>query len=460
MARALLNLNDLKLSWQSDSGVEAHTETEAVGVAYHHGETLECGARGWSSLWLEPQHCYSQYWQRFNQHALQPQRPGVRHHGDLVFHQLQQLQQQHGSTLADSGSAADTELIICPPSHFRESELALLLAVAQSLQLPVVNFVDSAVAAAAAVDSGARERLLYIDMQLHQTQLVELVALDGLWRRGAVTPLGDCGLLALLNTAAHFLADRFIDQHRFDPLKLAANAQYLYALIATSLLHHSADFTVELDTSEGRLSFTIDAASWQQMLARRLHSLLHSVQQQLGQGAICLHHNSEWLQGLFSSSTPQHRASDRQIAEHLFQHWPALATSGPVFIDALGRLSSKAAVAAAHSAPHRADQPATHIVFDNIAYALAEGLWFSGGEQDLHIHQQAPNEPLASMTLEGATVHLSWQPGYALSRGLAAEQAVAASVGATINIQRRQLTLIALADPSLATAVCVAADNS
>ena len=148
--------------------------------------------------------------------------------------------------------------------------------------------------------SDPKERLHhYIDMQLHQTQLVEVVALDGLWRRGAVIPLGDCGLLALLNSAAHFLADRFIDQHRFDPLKLASSAQSLYTLIATSLLDREGDFTVELESTEGRLNCTIDANSWQQMLCRRLDSLLQSVHREFARDTLCLHGNSQWLQRLF-----------------------------------------------------------------------------------------------------------------------------------------------------------------
>jgi len=435
MGHALLSLNDLALRWQSDSGVE----TEAVGIAYQNGQGVDCGDRAWSALWLEPQHCYSQYWQQFNQNALVPPRAGVRHHADLVFHQLQQLYGAHDLALTGSGAASDAQLLVCAPSHFREQELALLLAVMQSLQLPVVNFVDSAVAAAAAVDAGSSQRLLYVDMQLHQTQIVEVIAGDGLWRRGAVIPLGDCGLLALLNSAAHFVADRFIDQHRFDPLKLAASSQYLYTLIATSLLESSADFTVELESGEGRLNCTIDANSWRQMLAKRLQSLLRSVQQELAQGALCLHHNSQWLQGLFDSSVPLLCVADRQIGEYLFQHWPESAAPETVFIDALscGQVAKSVPVAA---------PPASHLLFNNVAYALAGGLWFSGDDQDLQIHTQVHDKPLLALTLEPQGLQLCWQPSYARSRGLDSEQVLAASIGQTISLHRQQLTLIALAE--------------
>jgi len=447
MANALLCLNDINLRWLSQCGVE----TAAVGAAYHRGQGVDCGARAWSSLWLEPQHCYSQYWQQFNQNALAPQKLGVRHHADLVFHQLQQLQRMHLSRLAEHSETADEQLLICPPSHFRDQELALLLAVTQSLQLPVANFVDTAVAAVAAADTGTTQRLIYVDMQLHQTQLIEIVARDGHWFRGIVTPLGDCGLLALLNSAAHFLADRFIDEHRFDPLKQATSSQYLYDLIATELLYRGGDFSLELESRDGRLNCTIDGHSWRQVLVARLDTLLQSVGRGLGQDAICLHSNSQWLQSLFDQAAPLLTVTDQQISENLFQHWPSAAATGPVLIDALQR--RQVSQPKASSKP----QPASHLLFDNIAYALGDGLWFTLEGQDLLIHHQCPSEPLLALTIEQHKARLCWHPSYAQSLGLAQEQLLAASPGTTITVHQQQLTLIALAASGESAAVASAA---
>lgn len=410
MSKAILQLNDLNLVWQSEHGQYANS----IGVAHISDQGIVCGIDAWNKLWLEPQHCYTQYWQQFNQNSLSPAKPGIRHNADLVFHQLQQINAQYNTSLSEQPLIGENQLLISPPSHFRQSELELLLAVGQSLQLPVCSFIDPAVMAVASSainDSSSVNRVLYIDMQLHQSVITEVLSLEGRWVKGSVIPLGDCGLLQLLNTSAHYLAELFIREHRFDPLKLAVTSQFLYQTVFDRLLFSTSDFPLELESKDGRLNCTISLVEWRKMLSTRLASLLDTVREQLDDSStVCLLDNYRWLANHLDDSKAPIKIKDEDISAKLFQLWPVNEVEGLVYIDSLERKdvrreiddwqTNHSGIDVVKGADKRSvpvdisSQSASHVLFNDCAYPLKNGLWLTYINNELQIYCQSVPRPV------------------------------------------------------------------
>lgn len=436
MTRALLHLNDLNLCWQT----EGELPTRAIGVAHCSSKGVICGHEAFDKLWIEPQYCYTQYWQQFNENSLLPPTAGVRHNADLVFHQLRQLQQ------SQSGSEQIDQLLVAPPSHFCNADFQLLLAVGQSLKLPICSFIDPSIASIASSEvflSPQANKALYVDMQLHQTLIVEVLRQDDIWAKGKTTTLSDSGLMPILNSAAHYLADLCISEHRFDPLKIAASSQKLYRLIYSQLLYLDTDFPVEFETGNSRLTCTVSAKAWQEMLGRKLAALHSAIGNNADQNTIvCLHDNSQWLTHTLELTHPIHVVNDENISAYLFKHWSNIVGDELVHIDALAqsREDSQYSQQGEGDAVGGSTTPlASHLLVDNTAYSLENGLWITDDNLFLQVH---------SHPVENALVELSLNENVLKTRWRTEGKAISAKIGETFMLHNRRLTFISVSPPA------------
>ncbi len=393
MSRALLQLNDLYLNWQPEQG----SANQAMGIVHVTKKGLVCGEEAWKKLWIEPQHSYTQHWQQFNQKPMPQAAPGIRNTADLVFHQLQQLIQP------EAKQDKPEQILIAAPGHFRNNDLALLLAIAQSLDLSVSSFIDPAVSAVAAIEPLA-ESVLYVDMQLHQTLLVEVRRQDKRWVKGATITLADCGLLQLLNIAAHFLANLSIHEHRFDPLNIAVSSQRLYDQLFHQLLLNDTDFSVEFEGGESRFVCNVSGSQWHLMLNKALASLIKAIQDRGDlNGSICLHKNSQWLARHLDIASPTHVVDDVQISRFLFQNWQSIIGTDVVYIDALDQ---------AEADERNNDQSshlASHLLLNNAAYSLQQGVWLAIQDDELQAFNRPVDNAVLMLKLEHHNLHIKWQ---------------------------------------------------
>lgn len=435
MSRALLHLNDLNLCWHP----EEHLPTRAVGVAHCSAAGVVCGNDAWEKLWVEPQHCYTQYWQQFGESALRPPIPGVRHHADLVFHQLRQLQQSQ----LQNGTV--DQLLVAPPSHFGNDDLQLLLAIGQSLNLPICGFVDPSVASSASAGhflSSQVKKSLYVDVQLHQTLVVEVHRQGGTWVKGAATTLSDCGLMQILNSAAHYLADVCIREHRIDPLKIASTAQTLYAVICDQLLSIESDFPVEFEAGNSRLTCTITGNAWQQMLRRRLSSLFNAIDAGADQNSVvCLQQNSRWLTHILDLTQPMHVVDDKDVSTYLFRSWSDIVGAELLHIDALDESSGKTPqqdVTQGLVNDSALAPLATHLLVNDTAYSLQRGVWVGDEGNGVIASSQPIENALLELSLKQRVLTANWRHE---------AKAISAKIGETLVINNRRLTFIALSPP-------------
>jgi len=117
------------------------------------------------------------------------------------------------------------------PSHYRESNLQLLLGIAKACQLEVKGLVNKAVVALQS-QAPADGDYWHFDVQLHQTVCSRVHVSGGLLKLGDIEILSDVGIHLMQEALLKGLQNNFIQNSRFDPLHDAATEQQLFDQLA------------------------------------------------------------------------------------------------------------------------------------------------------------------------------------------------------------------------------------
>ena len=276
----LLELNDAELGLYREDGQPIYRQP---AVAHVDAQGSLFGLPAMRIARLHPQQANQQYLARLNADPLPVPVRQAANHADLVYLHFLELQAAMGGSAAASGTSAGAVreapnhpasrqrglrlpwpgtrkdsataqhrgasrstrpppdpaaprapgnganggrgLIAAVPGSLSGDQLGVLLGIAQEAGLAIRGFVDSAVLMASAAPLPARCWLL--DLHLTRACLTELHAGDEV-ARGDVQEFPGCGLLSCLDGWANLLADRFVQDTRFDPLHSADTEQQLY----------------------------------------------------------------------------------------------------------------------------------------------------------------------------------------------------------------------------------------
>jgi len=118
------------------------------------------------------------------------------------------------------------------PSHYRSSNLQLLLGIAQSLGINVKAIFNGAVLSV--VDELNRKetvldgQYLHLDVQLHQTVVSTVSVNSGVAKLGHIEIIQSVGIQAMQDALLKTLQAHFIQNDRFDPLHNAETEQQLF----------------------------------------------------------------------------------------------------------------------------------------------------------------------------------------------------------------------------------------
>jgi hypothetical protein len=356
----------------------------APGYAVGRGGEIVFGADAWKLARLHPQQTSHRFWRDLSDQQMARFMDGRYSAADLAHDQLQML-------CADF--MADVEgVIFSVPAHWSPEQLGLLLGIAQDLSLPVRGLVDSAVAATRRLYNG--RDLLHIDASLHELTMTRMLQ-AGNSAVGERRTVERVGIEGLERCCVEFIARRFVEATRFDPLHHGESEQYLYDHLYGWLNSLNREKTVDLTIEFGGNEFQLDLARPE--LAGQVVKFLEPVVQQ--------------ARNLLSAGEPVAVQLGNRIAEF------------PGVVEAVARLSKASAfvlepAAAAHGALRRAgsmaptdagirltgalpfDQPAvdsddspevvetpvaaarqpTHVVYDGCAYRLGKRSFSIGSE--------------------------------------------------------------------------------
>ena len=213
----VLDLNDWELSVYDGSRLEV----QMPGFALVEPKVLILGEQALAEHRREPLAAHFNYWHRLDASPIRSRNRKVRTSVDLVFNQLVQLIEKAGADKA--------RVVLAVPSHYSKDQLAVLLGIFEQTSLAPLAIIDSSVAAGAVSPSD-----WVLDVSLHQMTLTRLERqMDGSQApqlsRVTVESIAEGGLLPMLDAWLTRIADEFIQETRFDPLRIADTEQQLWS---------------------------------------------------------------------------------------------------------------------------------------------------------------------------------------------------------------------------------------
>ncbi len=253
----LLELNDAELSLYRD-GAPIYQQP---AVAHVSDAGNRFGDEALKMTRLLPQQANQQYLSRLNADPLPVAGKQAANHADLVYQHLLELR-----------PLVSEELVVAVPGTLTNDQLGVLLGIAQEAGVNIAGFVDTAVLMASAIELPANAWVL--DLHQNLACLTELDVGDELRRRKAEA-LSGCGFMSCVDGWAQLLADRFVQDTRFDPLHAADTEQQLYDQIhAWSRGRDSGDdFTIEIMHNGHVRRAHVNRAALQSKLSQRFRLL-------------------------------------------------------------------------------------------------------------------------------------------------------------------------------------------
>ena len=256
----LLELNDAALTLHRDG----RTLYRQPAIAAIDGNELTLGDQALGSARLHPQQTNQQYLARMNADPLA--RPGKQaaNHADLLYRHLLALK-----------PLVDEPLIAAAPGFLAPDQLGVLLGIAQEAGITIRSFVDTAVLMASV--EPLRSSAWLVDLHATRCCLTELETTTSVARAG-FEELAGAGLNSCLDGWANLLADRFVQDMRFDPLHAADTEQQLYdQLHAWARAGGQGDLAVEIRQGETTRRSQLSTAALQDKLAQRLQPIAEKV---------------------------------------------------------------------------------------------------------------------------------------------------------------------------------------
>ncbi len=354
--RVLLDLNDAELTlYRDDAPIYRQPAVAHVGA-----KRCLFGLEALRLARLHPQQANQHYLARLNADPLPVAGARAVNHADLVYLHLLELKE----SLGDAGP------IVAVPGSLDAEQLGVLLGIAQEAGIELRGFVDSAVLMGSTATLPGRCWLL--DLHLNSAYLTELRA-DTEVIKVSGQELPGCGLLSCLDGWANLLADRFLQDTRFDPLHAAATEQQLYnqlydwAQAGQGGASTDGDFVAEIQQDGQTRRVRVPRHALGSKLMRRFQP----VTQKLPDNATLLLAPRcaalpELSNGLAELGLHTHNLAADALQQGCVRHAQAIA-AGPLTL--ISRLPCMA-VAAGPQPDTR--PPATHVLFDNRAWPLTD----------------------------------------------------------------------------------------
>lgn len=204
----------------NDAGITVLSNEDVIyrepGIALLEDGGLTTGNEALSKIRIKPRRIHDHYWSNLKTEPLSDRRFQHLSAADLVSQQMEQIWKK--------ASARGDRLVVAVPAYMNADNLGLFLGICNELGLPVVAMVDAAVASTRRQYANASP--VHIDMSLHSTLLSRL-AQSGQAQLEKSAIVEDSGLISLYEAWVGMISDAFVKQSRFDPLHTAETEQML-----------------------------------------------------------------------------------------------------------------------------------------------------------------------------------------------------------------------------------------
>ncbi len=397
MSATIIELNDFGIRCSDGS----QCLLESPGFALVQADGVVVGEYAQRQARLDPLNTHYQFWHKLSTEPLPSSNPNVRHYGDLVYLQLQDITRN---------LKKESSLVLSIPGSFSHEQLALLLGICQSLALDVSAMVDSSVIALSSYTTPGQH--MYLDLQLNQS-LITQVKIDQQVESIKSHAIPEQGWQSLMDHLAKVITGEFIRQVRFDPKHTASSEQILYNQMPLWLKQsqQQKDIKLEVESQEIQLSnqfFNQHINDFFQPLLRKL--------QQIPNDGHCLFSQRWNLLNAITQQIPTSvEVASNQVASNCITHLQQLhdqSQNGISFITALSssmaspKAASKKSLSSSQGSEHSPQgtlQP-SHILWQDHAYPLSVSACFLSSNPQSPISSHANGNCVAS--IQGGKLHL------------------------------------------------------
>jgi len=249
MALYVLNINDVNLRIYRDTELLL----DEPGIALIGEQTNSFGETARKQIKQHPRQVNYTYWHRMNQDPLGFTGPLTHNHADLLYQQLGELVKRAGINDRD-------EFVIVVRSNTSNEQLSLLLGVCQECKIRVSGLVD--VSAALLSMQSAFHNNLVLDIGLQSLTVAEIAVVENgkhqSVQKTGYSELSELGLLPLMDAWLAIIADRFVSDVRFDPLRIADTEQQVFDQVYDWLIHPDRPDTLNIEVQYETITRSIE----------------------------------------------------------------------------------------------------------------------------------------------------------------------------------------------------------
>jgi len=226
------------------------------------------GSPAKNSARTRPSAFYDRYWCDLSEISITRGIPDFETSADLAYMQLKCLWDEFGNGV--------TEVAYAVPPYWSRDQLALLLGITQEAGIPLIGLVEIPVAATRR--NYPDYELIHVDAGLHSISLSR-VNQDGAASLLEHETIKELGLVAMERSCAEYMARRFLDCNRFDPMHDAESEQSIYDQLDSwiALLNRNNEAELNFTYKGNQFSAEVSLAELRQWLQRRCQPLIQSL---------------------------------------------------------------------------------------------------------------------------------------------------------------------------------------
>ncbi len=246
------------------------------GYAVLNKDKLHLGNEALGLSSLKPRMTCNRFWSNLNQEPLPIKSKHIRHHADLAYAHLLDIHEQIGKP---------DEIIFIVPGYYNKEHLALLLGLVEAGPFRAGGLFDAPVVAASSVAPETSGTCYYLEIYLHHFTVTRL-QIDREIKK-IDTEINDSvnGLLGVYSECVNYIADQFIAQTRFDPLRHAETERTLYEQLPSKLASLCERAEIPMRLEFAGTGYTVNIKS--RPLLEKLNPLYEKITQTLDPELCC-----------------------------------------------------------------------------------------------------------------------------------------------------------------------------
>jgi len=250
-----LDVNDWQLTARNEAGDIMLRQLAGASSA---SGTLQFGDEAVKFSRSHPQQFNNKYFYSLAPDPVAGDLRPAQNHADLIYHHLRAL-----------GLPASQPVVLCVGGHLTKQQLGLLLGICKEANLPVLGFIDAALAQSLSVTANSDYHVL--DVELHRMTLSHVSVAQGQRENRQTTVLDGAGVANLVDGWMNVIADEFVQKTRFDPLHAGESEQQLYDQVTSWLARNQlADHRVSVTNGSASRDIEVSAALLATKLDQRL----------------------------------------------------------------------------------------------------------------------------------------------------------------------------------------------